>query len=147
MSDETNNQPKQPEGEPTTVPVDVNGSELAINPTEQLAQLESPITFTEAPGAEEARRENFITRSLSQIRNGYENLSKNQKTALQLGVMALSTTIAPTIGIFDGGQHVQASEHFLQWEGLGGMWGLLAGAVYRVGKSGRQPFTRPPSKL
>jgi hypothetical protein len=90
-------------------------------------RFESPATFTEAPGVEEARRANFVTRSLSQIRNGYENLSKNQKTALQLGVMALSTTIGPTIGILDGGQHVQASEHFLQWEGLGA-WGALYAA-------------------
>lgn len=86
---------------------------------------ETPIDVTpNVLGEESALRESFITRRLHQIRSGYENLSDKQKDVLQLGAMALSVNILPIIGVLD---HVQASEHFLEWEGLGA-YGLLLGA-------------------
>lgn len=47
---------------------------------------------------------------------------------LQLGAMALSTVIAPSIGILDG-HNVHSSETFLQAEGLTA-WGALYAAGY-----------------
>lgn len=80
---------------------------------------------------ERVQRESYLTGRLHQIRSGYEGLSTKQKDVLQLGAMALSTTILPVIGIIDGGHHVQASEHFLQWEGLGGLYALTGAAAVK----------------
>ena len=78
----------------------------------------------------------FLIKRLDQIRSGYNNLSDKQKDILSLGAMALSTTIFPAIGVMEGGSHVQASEHFLQWEGLGGFAALIGAASLKFRKLG-----------
>jgi hypothetical protein len=110
MSNEINNPLPTPENEQITPSADV---------------------ILEAPAAQEAQSGNFISRGLAIVRDGYENLTNKQKDALFIGGLALSTTILPLIGIVDGGRHVQSSEQFLEWEGLGGFAALEAATVVK----------------
>lgn len=81
----------------------------------------------------ELGRESFIKRRWGDIKNFYENLTPKQKDVLQIGAMALSTTLLPSIGIMEGGAHAQGAEMFLEAEGLAGFAALeLAAGVKAV---------------
>jgi len=103
-----------------------------LSPTPENEQIIPSIdVIAEAAVVQETQSGNFITRGLAKIRNGYENLTNKQKDALFIGGLAVSATILPLIGMVDGGQHVQSSEHFLEWEGLGGFAALEAATVVK----------------
>jgi hypothetical protein len=58
-------------------PKDINDGELTPGAVAIPTGLESQVSLNEVTTTEEVRRGNFITRRLSQIRNGYEGLTKN----------------------------------------------------------------------
>ncbi len=97
--------------------------ESSIQPTEQTLMTEtiSPIT-----------KESFIKRRIADIRNFYENLTPKQRDVLQVGAMALSTAIIPSISLIEGGsQQAHGSEMFLQAEAMAGLVGLQTAAVVK----------------
>lgn len=97
-----------------------------------------PINEQQITDTEEPLKQNYFARRIDQIREMNANLSRNQKFARDVGVMALSTMILPAIGVLDGGSHAQASANLLEGEFLAAFTGLNVVAYRKLYNLKRQ---------
>lgn len=109
----------------TVIPDDNLG---VVSSSEQLKEAD-----TETSESLDLASESFLQRRINQIKNGYEGLSDKQKDVLQIGAMALSTTVLPVVAILSG-HNIESSKLFLEGEGLLAFGALEVGAAMKVRK-------------
>ena len=92
---------------------------------------------TQEAQVQEMKKSGFFKARFEQLKNWYEGLTEKQTDALQVGAFVLAATIFPATGTLE---HIPASEHLLQAEGLLGFGALEVATFYKVRNAFKNGF-------